>query len=576
MPYLAGLITPQDFGAVGNGSTDDTVAIQNSINYVQSIGGGVLYFPPATYAVTPVSSTSAALVMNNGTVGYQRVRLVASAQDGSILKRLSNGPIITMSGPSTDTTGVTHCRMCSLENITLNGNLLTGALVQLYYADTLYFNNVHVENSNDVGMDTAEFWDSRFYNVLFDTTGSPTANTTAPALWLRNSAATSGFGYSSGTVNNIYLFGCRWEQAKSGSVRIERGLGTNIGQPYSLYFVNSKIETVNVNGGASFFCDVTARDIQVENMHAYQGGFWAGYSTAQDVFTFGPQFGSLKNILVFNSSAVACIANGVTLNAPLANSYVVCESVRGSYTGGANPTGAHISFGTTTGEFRVMDCQTDSGTQYSSAQTNATEINLTSGTANGTFGINNSTAVTGNTNADVKLVEATTTSKTFGSMVTGDTFNRFETYPDGTLRWGPGTGAIDTSVSRTGAGALFLSANVTTNGTHGFNSTIGVTGVAAFNGGTDTAGSAPVITPTFASGTAAQLADTTRDYMIYFTVGAAGTITLAIGPTSTPANTLINAQAAVAGELIDFRLPAGWFVKVTLATATIVQKAIGC
>jgi hypothetical protein len=103
-----------------------------------------------------------------------------------------------------------------------------------------------------------------------------------------------------------------------------------------------------------------------------------------------------------------------------------------------------------------------------------------------------------------------------------------------------------------------------------------VLGTLALGGGTNTAASVPVVTPTFASGTAAQLSDTTRDYMVYFTVGTAGTITLALGPTSGVANTLINAQTATAGELISFRLPAGWFVKVTLATATITQKAIGC
>jgi len=578
MPFLAGFITPQDYGAVGNGSTDDTAAIQAAINAVQAQGGGTLFFPSATYAVTPVSSTSAALVLNNGTTGYQGVRLTGSSEQGATLKRLANGPIITMSGPSSDTTGVTHCRYCTIENLDLNGNNLTGTLVQTYYADTLLFKNVHYVNSNDVGHDCAEFWDSRFENVLWDTVGSTTANTTAPALWLRNTAASSGFGYSAGTTNNIYFFGCRWEQYKTGAVRIERGVGTNSGQPYSLYFVSSKLETANLNGLATFFCDTTARDVHVINCHAYVGGFYTGYSTAQDVFTFGPQFGSLRNILVFNASASACIANGVTLNAPLANSYVVAESVRGSYTGGANPTGAHISFGTSTGEFRVVDCQSDNGTQFGGTpQTNATELNLTSGTANGTVGISNATAVTGNTNADLALVEASATSRTIGTRVTGDTFNRWVVLPDGTLQWGSGTGAIDASMSRTGAGALFLSANMTTNGTHGFNSTIGVTGIASMNGGTNSSGSAPVLTPAFTTGTAAQLSDTTRDYMVYLNCTTSGTATtIAIGPANTTVNTLVASASFTAGTLYSFRLPAGWWVKWTGTTTAFAQKAIGC
>lgn len=96
--------------------------------------------------------------------------------------------------------------------------------------------------------------------------------------------------------------------------------------------------------------------------------------------------------------------------------------------------------------------------------------------------------------------------------------------------------------------------------------------------GTDTSDyGANVITPAFATGVAAQLSDVTRDYQVYLTVGTAGTITVAIGPTSTPANTLVNAATATAGELVSVRLPAGWFLEVTLVTATLAtQTAISC
>jgi hypothetical protein len=105
-----------------------------------------------------------------------------------------------------------------------------------------------------------------------------------------------------------------------------------------------------------------------------------------------------------------------------------------------------------------------------------------------------------------------------------------------------------------------------------------VNGVQTLNDGTNTAPSAPVITPTFASGTAAQLADTTRDYMVYFQIGTGGgTVALVIGPTSTPANAILTAAAGVAGEQVSVRLPAGWYLKITVATSTIAgQIAIGC
>lgn len=105
-----------------------------------------------------------------------------------------------------------------------------------------------------------------------------------------------------------------------------------------------------------------------------------------------------------------------------------------------------------------------------------------------------------------------------------------------------------------------------------------ITGVVAENSGTNTAGSAPLLTPANANGTAAQLTDTTRDYMLYLTIGTAGTaLTVAIGPTSGVADTIYTAATATAGEAICFRLPAGWFWKWAATTATLAeQTAIGC
>lgn len=61
----------QDFGAVGDGTTDDTTAIQNALNAMMSYESRSLYFPPGTYAIsntlTPiVGLTSAQFVGGSG------------------------------------------------------------------------------------------------------------------------------------------------------------------------------------------------------------------------------------------------------------------------------------------------------------------------------------------------------------------------------------------------------------------------------------------------------------------------------------------------------------------------------
>ena len=49
---LAEIKNVKDFGAVGNGTTDDTVAIQKAVNWTSGANRGVIFFPPGTYKVS--------------------------------------------------------------------------------------------------------------------------------------------------------------------------------------------------------------------------------------------------------------------------------------------------------------------------------------------------------------------------------------------------------------------------------------------------------------------------------------------------------------------------------------------
>lgn len=89
---------------------------------------------------------------------------------------------------------------------------------------------------------------------------------------------------------------------------------------------------------------------------------------------------------------------------------------------------------------------------------------------------------------------------------------------------------------------------------------------------------APIVTtPTLVSGTA-QRFYTDRDCIAYVNVtgGSSGTCEVQIGPTSAVANTLAASMAAGTGTdlLLAVKLPAGWFIKVTVATATIAATTV--
>lgn len=77
---------------------------------------------------------------------------------------------------------------------------------------------------------------------------------------------------------------------------------------------------------------------------------------------------------------------------------------------------------------------------------------------------------------------------------------------------------------------------------------------------------------TLVSGTAVQTNLTTDSSVFFsFTTTGSATAAIAIGPTSTPANTLWTeafGTGLTVGKMID--VPAGWYIKVTLVNATMV------
>ena len=103
-------LSVKDYGAVGDGVTNDTAAVQQALTDCNTQGGGVVYFPRGTYAVTQLSMA-----------GHANVQLLGTGSGGSIIKWVFNaataaGSMITLSA------GATRCRFSGL---TFNGSGLT-------------------------------------------------------------------------------------------------------------------------------------------------------------------------------------------------------------------------------------------------------------------------------------------------------------------------------------------------------------------------------------------------------------------------------------------------------------------
>lgn len=99
--------------------------------------------------------------------------------------------------------------------------------------------------------------------------------------------------------------------------------------------------------------------------------------------------------------------------------------------------------------------------------------------------------------------------------------------------------------------------------------------VAGHTAGTDTSGTATASTPSLTTATAAQVS-TTQDVMLYCNIKITSTFSLAIGPTATPATTVVASASFTAPDLISVRVPKGWYVKSTFTSGDVTWTAVTC
>ena len=143
---LTEILSVKDFGAVGDGTTDDTTALQNTINAAELVNGSV-YLPSGTYKITA------------GLVVDQTIRIYGETTEGSIISNETNDVVaITIDSASR------YADRCVLENFRINHKAASKYAIVIGDAPFAYLQNIRIECSL-----------AGFGGVLFGDEVTPTA-----------------------------------------------------------------------------------------------------------------------------------------------------------------------------------------------------------------------------------------------------------------------------------------------------------------------------------------------------------------------------------------------------------------
>jgi hypothetical protein len=309
----------RDYGASLNDSTNDASAVQAAVTAASSNGGGRVIVPGRALigAVSTLTIPSNVIVSGTG-------------WENSWLRHESAAtvPLIDFSGTATG--GATHTHHSGIMDLTLRGSGSTGTLLRSYYSDRLRVVDVLFYDSTGIATDLVEVWDSRFTRCAWNnvggtysgtTTDAPGTNSAKPQVWIRNSAAASGFGNGTDNSNMIWLTDCHWEDFESGALWIERGHSANASNPNGIFVTHGKFETHRTRNIPIVVGD-QASLVHFNSIDVVTGTFDTGVSAAVS----GMLIGGVSNISVERArfvlaDGVASMSNGIEWYGQTGGSY---------------------------------------------------------------------------------------------------------------------------------------------------------------------------------------------------------------------------------------------------------------
>lgn len=237
MPYLVGYITPQDYGAAGDGVTDDTAALNAALAALNTAGGGTLFMPAGTrYLVSGTISVPpfvflqgpVQVSLNLGALPTTMPRILASASWAPS----STAGIVAFQSKTPGGWSVT-AQSSGLKNIAVDGNgntsanlngiLFQGPVYDTHFEDVYIVsaphNGVHAISQSESGITATYPYHQRWTRVstnLAANTGFNLVNVTDSSFSTCLAFASVANNWALQNNSNSVFTACRAEWSSGG------------------------------------------------------------------------------------------------------------------------------------------------------------------------------------------------------------------------------------------------------------------------------------------------------------------------------------------------------------------------